>query len=212
MGRALWWVTLLQLVLSQSRLLHYLHITCENSGKERRLVTTTYVFFFHGCTLTLFYTPRVCTNPDHFESFYHSLAWSKNLLVFVQLFIFILVIYCSETTLTGESRFHISPPRGFEPVSLVAGSKQVVHWTSETWWESCEIAGSPQGSPPPAADTVGCEARRETCSECETGTGKLCDQVNLGLHIVGAEPSEAPWGWRSQWSDQVGVTNVARQR
>jgi hypothetical protein len=32
---------------------------------------------------------------------------------------------CSETTLTGESRFHISPPRGFEPVTLVAGSKQV---------------------------------------------------------------------------------------
>jgi hypothetical protein len=50
---------------------------------------------------------------------------------------------CSETTLTGKSRFHISPPRWFEPVFLVAGSKQVVHWTSETWWESCEIAGSP---------------------------------------------------------------------
>jgi hypothetical protein len=33
--------------------------------------------------------------------------------------------YCSETTLTGESRFYISPPRGFEPVTLVAGSKQV---------------------------------------------------------------------------------------
>jgi hypothetical protein len=32
---------------------------------------------------------------------------------------------CSETTLTVESRFHISPPRGFEPVTLVAGSKQV---------------------------------------------------------------------------------------
>jgi hypothetical protein len=27
--------------------------------------------------------------------------------------------------LTDESRFHISPPRGFEPVTLVAGSKQV---------------------------------------------------------------------------------------
>jgi hypothetical protein len=56
---------------------------------------------------------------------------------------------CSETTLTGESRFHISPPKGFEPTgesrfhisppkgfepeSLVAGSKQAVHWTSETW-------------------------------------------------------------------------------
>jgi hypothetical protein len=32
---------------------------------------------------------------------------------------------CSETSLTGESRFHISPPREFEPVTLVAGSKQV---------------------------------------------------------------------------------------
>ncbi len=29
---------------------------------------------------------------------------------------------CSETSLTVESRFHISPPRGFEPASLVAGS------------------------------------------------------------------------------------------
>ncbi len=57
--------------------------------------------------------------------------------------------------------------------------------------ESCEIAGSPQSSPP-AAESFGCEARRETCSERETGTGKLHDQVDLGLHIVGAEPSEAP--------------------
>ncbi len=32
---------------------------------------------------------------------------------------------CSKTTLTGESWYHISTPRGFEPVSLVAGSKQV---------------------------------------------------------------------------------------
>jgi hypothetical protein len=32
---------------------------------------------------------------------------------------------CSETTLTGESQFHISTPKGFEPVTLVAGSKQV---------------------------------------------------------------------------------------
>ncbi len=33
--------------------------------------------------------------------------------------------HCSETTLTGESRFHLSPPRGVEPVTLVVGSKQV---------------------------------------------------------------------------------------
>jgi hypothetical protein len=32
---------------------------------------------------------------------------------------------CSKTTLTGESRFHLSTPRGFEPVTLVAGCKQV---------------------------------------------------------------------------------------
>ncbi len=32
---------------------------------------------------------------------------------------------CRETTLTGESQFHTSPPRGFEPVTVVAGSKQV---------------------------------------------------------------------------------------
>jgi hypothetical protein len=40
------------------------------------------------------------------------------------------------TTLTGDSRFYIIP-RGFEPGSLVTGSKRVVHWTSE-------IAGCPQ--------------------------------------------------------------------
>ncbi len=44
---------------------------------------------------------------------------------------------------TGESQFHISTPWGFEPGSLVKGSKQVVHWTSETWCECSDIAGSP---------------------------------------------------------------------
>jgi hypothetical protein len=54
---------------------------------------------------------------------------------------------CSETTLTGESRFHISTPLGIEPGSLMTGSKRVTHWTSETVYECSEIAGSPQGSP-----------------------------------------------------------------
>ncbi len=69
-----------------------------------------------------------------------------------------------------------------------------------------EIAGSPQGSGS-AADSVGCEAGRRTCSKCETGTEELCDQVGYtlsslvkhlkgdeaaGSHIVGAKPSEAP--------------------
>jgi hypothetical protein len=42
------------------------------------------------------------------------------------------LLECRETTLTGESWFHISSPRQFEPGSLVKGSKWVVHWTSET--------------------------------------------------------------------------------
>ncbi len=49
---------------------------------------------------------------------------------------------CSETTLTGESQFHISTPLGIEPGSLMTGSKRVDHWTSGTVCECSEIAGS----------------------------------------------------------------------
>ncbi len=51
---------------------------------------------------------------------------------------------CSKTTLTGESRFHISSPLGIEPGYLMMGSKGLTHWTSETVCECSEIAGSPQ--------------------------------------------------------------------
>ncbi len=51
---------------------------------------------------------------------------------------------CSETTLTGESRFHLGTPLGIEPRSLMTGSKRVLHWTSETWYECSDIAGFPQ--------------------------------------------------------------------
>ncbi len=53
---------------------------------------------------------------------------------------------CSDTTLTGEFRFHLSTPLGTEPGSLMTGSKRVVHWTNETWYDAVcsEIAGSPQ--------------------------------------------------------------------
>jgi hypothetical protein len=53
---------------------------------------------------------------------------------------------CSETTLTGESRFHIRTPLGIETGSLITGSKRVDHWTSLTVYECSEIAGSPQYS------------------------------------------------------------------
>ncbi len=51
---------------------------------------------------------------------------------------------CSETMLTGASRYHLSTPLGVEPGSLMTGRKRVVLWTSETWCECSEIAGSPQ--------------------------------------------------------------------
>jgi hypothetical protein len=47
-------------------------------------------------------------------------------------------VFCSETSLTGESRFHISTvhtPLGIEPGSLMTGSKRVDHWTSGTMYE-----------------------------------------------------------------------------
>ncbi len=89
---------------------------------------------------------------------------------------------CSETTLTGESRFYASTPLGLEPGSLMTGIKRVDHWTSGTVYECSEIAGSPQGSPP-AADYMGCEARRRTCSKRETGTEELCE-MKWDYHIV----------------------------
>jgi hypothetical protein len=60
----------------------------------------------------------------------------------------------------------------------MTGSKQVDHWTSGTVCEWSKIAGSPQGSPP-AADYVGCEARRRTWSDGETVTEELWDQMGL---------------------------------
>jgi hypothetical protein len=47
---------------------------------------------------------------------------------------------CSETTLTGESRFYISTPLGIEPGSLrMTGSTGLTHWTSETVCE-CRLS------------------------------------------------------------------------
>jgi hypothetical protein len=58
-----------------------------------------------------------------------------------------LTKYYSETTLTGESQFHLSTHLEIEPGALITGSKQVDHWTSGTVYECSEIAGSPQSFP-----------------------------------------------------------------
>ncbi len=50
---------------------------------------------------------------------------------------------CSETTLTGESWFHLCTPLGIELTSLMTGSKLVDPWTSGNGCQCSEIAGSP---------------------------------------------------------------------
>jgi hypothetical protein len=116
--------------------------------------------------------------------------------------------------LTGESLFRISAPMGIEPKSLMSGSKGLTHWTSETVYECSEIAGSPQGSPP-AANYVGCEARRRACSECETRTEELCE-IKWDYHIVSKTAKRRfgtkPASDETTMINHVGVTNVARQR
>ncbi len=54
---------------------------------------------------------------------------------------------CLETTLTGESQFHISTPLGIESRYLMIRSKQVDHWTSGTVCECTKIAGYPRVYP-----------------------------------------------------------------
>jgi hypothetical protein len=85
--------------------------------------------------------------------------------------------------LTGEFQFHIGISLGIELGSLMTRSKPMDHWTGGTVYECSEIAGSPAG-PPPAADYVGCEAGRRTCSESDTGTEELC-KIKWNYHIVG---------------------------
>jgi hypothetical protein len=57
--------------------------------------------------------------------------WTLSTASFASLHI---VSNCSETTLTGESRFQISIPLGNEHGSLMTWSKWVDHWTSGTVW------------------------------------------------------------------------------
>ncbi len=57
---------------------------------------------------------------------------------------------------------------------------------SEHFCSKTALTGESQfhTSTPPAADSVGCEAGRETCGKRETGTGQLCE-IKWDYHIVG---------------------------
>jgi hypothetical protein len=106
--------------------------------------------------------------------------------------------YWSETMLTGEFRFHISTPLGIEPRSLMMGRKRVVHWTSETWCECSEIAGSLQPHTS-VADYVGCEAWWRTCI-CVRSSGIITLSGWLPRDGTGRSPPQT----RPQWSMTLG--------
>ncbi len=107
---------------------------------------------------------------------------------------------CSETMLTGESRFHISPPRGFEPRSLVTGSKGLVHWTSETWREWSKIAGSPQGSPQQPTPSVVKPKGRPAVS-MKPGQ-KSCVRSSGIITLSAQGPSDSSWRGPPQTTPQ----------
>ncbi len=69
--------------------------------------------------------------------------------------------------------------------------------------------------PPPAADAGRWEAGRVTCSECETGTGKLCE-IKWDYHIFGMRAygrfGTRPASNEATMINHVVVTNVARTR
>ncbi len=122
----------------------------------------------------------------------------------------ILEWVCSETTLTGESRFHISPPRGFKPVTLVAGSKQV---SSLDQWDMVRIIRDCRLSTglPPSSRLFWLWSQKGDLQRAWNRDRKaVWDQVRLshcryeGLVAVGDEAL--------LMINHVGVTNVARQR
>jgi hypothetical protein len=82
--------------------------------------------------------------------------------------------------LTGEFRFHLSTSLGIEPGSLMMGSKQVDHWTSQTVYKCIEITSSPQGSPQQSTMLV---VKLEGYSEREIRTEELCE-IKWDFHIV----------------------------
>jgi hypothetical protein len=104
---------------------------------------------------------------------------------------------CCETTLTGESQIYISTPLGIEPGAFMTRNKRVVHWTSGTWCECSEIAGSAQGSPQQPTLSV---VKPEGGPAVSVKPGQKSCVRSSWLFTLSAEPSEAPTeGQRSRW-------------
>jgi hypothetical protein len=76
----------------------------------------------------------------------------------------------------------MSTPLGIEPGSNMAGSNRVDHWISGLCMNVVRLQALYRASP--QQPTINCEAGRRTCSERETGTGKLCG-IKWDYHIGG---------------------------
>ncbi len=85
--------------------------------------------------------------------------------------------------LTGESRFHRSTPQWiwtWVPCDGKQTGSPLDQWDMVRMKWDCRLStGLPPQQPTPC-----CEAVRKTCSERETGTGKLCE-IKWDYHIVG---------------------------
>jgi hypothetical protein len=97
-----------------------------------------------------------------------------------------------------------------EPGSLMMGSKGVTHWTSEMACECNEIAGSPQGSPPPtAANYVSCDTRRRPAASVKLGQ-KSCVRSSGIITLLAQRPSDFRQGHNDQscWGHQCSKTTL----
>jgi hypothetical protein len=91
---------------------------------------------------------------------------------------------CSETTLTGESRYHIITPWG---LNLGPSSWEAKGWPTRPvrlCVNAVRLQALHRATPPPPAVDYVSEAGRRTCSECDTGTEELCE-IKWYYHIVG---------------------------
>jgi hypothetical protein len=117
------------------------------------------------------------------------------------------------TALTGESRFHISIPLGFETGSLVTGSKRVVtgpvrHGENEVRLQALhrappqqptpsvvKLEGGPAASMKPGQKSCAIKSINAAYTWSARSLVKhLKGDEAADLHIIGAKPSEAPEG------------------
>jgi hypothetical protein len=117
---------------------------------------------------------------------------------------------CSETMLTGESRFHISTPLGIEPRSQQTGSP-LDQWDMVWMQWDCRLS---TGLPPPSSRLCRLWSWKEDLQRAWNRDRRaVWDQVGLShcrhgsLVMVQSKPASD----EATIINHVGITNVARQ-